>query len=70
MWRFVARLIPGAMLPRGFTPHHIARHHRQTLTYTSRRGWGMRELADYALSLVIAMGAVVLSYWAIVYLAH
>ena len=30
----------------------------------------MRELGDYALSLVIAMGAVVLSYWAIVYLAR
>ena len=30
----------------------------------------MRELADYALSLAVAMGAVILSYWAIVYLAR
>jgi hypothetical protein len=30
----------------------------------------MRELADYAMSLVIALGAVGFCYWAIVYLAH
>jgi hypothetical protein len=30
----------------------------------------MRELADYAMSILVAMGAVGLCYWAIVYLGH
>ncbi len=30
----------------------------------------MRELADYAMSILVAIGAVGLCYWAIVYLAH
>lgn len=30
----------------------------------------MRELADYAMSILVAMGALGLCYWAIVYLAH
>jgi len=30
----------------------------------------MREIAEYALSVVIAIGAVLMCYWAIVYLAQ
>src|SRR6266568_1578522 len=52
---------------------HSLHPYPPTVTYSeavSVRGGWMRELADYAMSILVAIGAVGLCYWAIVYLAH